>query len=60
MANSKGLLISSDKLFSKTVLESDHKWQFVEMEIPPFSTDEWFVRVWIGNDKAQLTVTLLI
>lgn len=38
----------------KTVLESDHKWQFVEMEIPPFSTDEWFVRVWIGNDKSPI------
>jgi len=38
----------------KTVLESDHKWQFVEMEIPPFSTDEWFVRVWIGNDKRPI------
>ncbi len=38
----------------KTVLESDHKWQFVEMEIPSFSTDEWFVRVWIGNDKRPI------
>jgi len=38
----------------KMIPESDHKWQFVEMEIPAFSTDEWFVRVWIGNDKSPI------